>query len=120
MPDSMTETAVGPLDRAEEFGDGEAGREADGYGDGEQRHEGLEPDLDDQDEEQDDAEGGDGQQAGGAVDEEEQAAGVGWRLGGGGGCERAMSMGGPLLKCMELSGRGDRGTAPVGVTGAAP
>ena len=68
---------VGPLDRAEEFGDGETGGQADGYGDGEQRDERLEPDLDDQEEEQGDAEGGDRQQTGGAVDEEEQTTGVG-------------------------------------------
>ena len=119
MPDSMSGDGVGLLDRAEEFGDGEAGGQADGYGDGEQRDERLEPDLDDQEEQQGDAEGGDGQQTGGAVDEGEQAAGVRWGLGGGVAASERWDMGGPLLECMGLSGRGDRGTAPRGA-GAVP
>lgn len=94
-----------PLDRAEEFGDGEAGREADGYGHRQQRDERLQSDLDDQNEEQDYAEGRDRQEAGGAVDEQEQAACVRWRFRGGCGCEQGRH-GGPLLKGMELSGRG--------------
>ena len=89
---------VGFLDRAEEFGDGEPGGQADGYGDREQRDERLEPDLDDQDEEQGDAEGGDGQQSGGAVDEERAVHRCGVGLGG---ARRAASgmgdiVGGPL------------------------
>ncbi len=76
---------VGALDCAEEFGDGEARQQADGYGDGEEGHEGLESDLDDQEEEERDPEGGDRQQACRAVEQEQQASGVGWGRGGGRG-----------------------------------
>src|SRR5690606_7572375 len=110
---------VGALDRAEEFGDRESGRQADGYGDAEQGDEGLQPHLDDQEEEQRNAEGGDGQQAGGAVDEQEQSTGVGWcpvRRGGGEREEERMGRGG-------ASGEGDgafgQGGSRHGVRGGA-
>jgi hypothetical protein len=79
---------VRPLDGAEEFGDRQARHQADGYGDGEEGHEGLEARLDDQEEQQRDADGGDREQSGRTVDEEEQSAGVGWCLGWSGCGER--------------------------------
>lgn len=72
----------GPLDRTEEFGDGEPGGEADGYGDAEQGDEGLDPDLDDQEEEECDTEGGDGEQPAGTAEYQEEAPGVGRGLRG--------------------------------------
>ncbi|MGY3680118.1 hypothetical protein ACVWXU_003741 [Streptomyces sp. TE33382] len=107
----------GLLDGSEEFGHGETGAEADGYGDGEQRDERLEPDPDDQEEEKRDTEGGDGQQSGGAVDQEEESTSVGWRPGRrwGGGEQHGDSVG-----ARGSSGQGGaRHGAPV-VRGAVP
>lgn len=70
----------GALHCTEELGDGESGAQADGYGDGEECDERLEPDLDDQEEEECDTEDGDGQETGRPVYEEEESTGVGWRL----------------------------------------
>lgn len=95
----------GLLDGAEEFGDGEAGREADTDGDGQQRDEGLEPDLDDQQEQDGDAEGGDGEQSGGAGYEVEESTGVRGRDGVHGGGDLAWG---------RRAGRAERGTAFAG------
>lgn len=80
MPDSMTETAADFCTVPKSSVTERLAAQADGYGDGEQRDERLEPDLDDQEEEERDAEDGDGQQTGRPVYEEEESTGVGWRL----------------------------------------
>lgn len=105
---------VGLLDCAEQLGDGEAGREADGYGDRQEGQEGLEPDLDDQEEQKGDAERSAGEQARGAADERQETAGMRWRGGGGGRGERQEGHEGGPRNSMRLSGQGDRGAAPRG------
>ncbi|MBB6418888.1 hypothetical protein HDC93_004490 [Streptomyces sp. AK010] len=96
------------LHRAEEFGDRQAGGEADGYGDREQGDERLESRPDDEEQQQHDAERGGEQESGRAVDEEEQSSRVGWGLGSGGRGER---MGHSGVLCVKACGFGVGGSA---------